>query len=90
MSLCGQWEEVRPRDCVQDFTEKARALFIAQIRESLIRDFKTPIILASYDNNSSAFCWRKCGQIGDFSHIFWEWPLIKGNWEKVKGGIRKI
>uniref|UniRef100_A0A087YQ60 Reverse transcriptase zinc-binding domain-containing protein n=1 Tax=Poecilia formosa TaxID=48698 RepID=A0A087YQ60_POEFO len=52
-----------------------------------MRFFRTPIVIASYDNNASNLCWRKCGQIGDFSHIFWECPKVKGYWEGVKREI---
>lgn len=55
-----------------------------------MRFFKTPLIVSSYDHNTSALCWRNCGQIGDFSHIFWECPLVKVYREGVKGEINKI
>lgn len=55
-----------------------------------MRFFKTPIIMASYNNNVSALCWRKCGQIVDLSHIFWECPVVKHFWDKVTAEIKKI
>lgn len=33
-----------------------------------VRYFKSPLVIASYDNNSSP-CWRGCGTIGDLSDI---------------------
>ncbi|KAJ0059923.1 hypothetical protein NL108_015598 [Boleophthalmus pectinirostris] len=55
-----------------------------------MRFFKTPIITATYNRDISALCWRKCGHIGDFSHIFWECPVIKVYWDNVTKEIKKI
>lgn len=35
-----------------------------------MRFFRIPIVISKYDNKSNALCWRQCGLVGDFSHIF--------------------
>ena len=55
-----------------------------------MRYFKTPIVIAKYDKKYSPLCWRGCGLIGDFSHIFWDCPKLQKLWEEVKREIREI
>lgn len=55
-----------------------------------MRHFRTPIITGSFDKNISALCWRNCGHLGDFAHIFWECPKIKEYWEEVNKEIKKM
>lgn len=56
-----------------------------------IRYFNTPLIISSYVKEPSVeLCWRKCGKIGDHSHIFWDCPVIEGFWKSVKEEIGKI
>lgn len=37
-----------------------------------------------------ALCWRKCGNIGDTTHIVWDRPVIRGFWDNVKKEIDTI
>ena len=41
-----------------------------------IRYFKAPSVTSKYDKNNSYLCWRKCKQIGDHTHIFWDCPIL--------------
>ena len=53
-----------------------------------IRFFNTPFIISSFVKNPNvALCWRKCGTIGDTTHIFWDCPSIQGFWDDVKKEI---
>ena len=55
-----------------------------------MRYFKTPLVIAKYDKKYSPLCWRGCGLIGDFSHIFWDCPKLQKFWEEVKREISEI
>ena len=53
-----------------------------------IRFFNTPLIISTYVKNSStALCWRKCGNTGDTTHIFWDCPVLSGFWNDIKREI---
>ena len=55
-----------------------------------IRYFNSPLVISAYDRHASPLCWRRCGLVGDFSHIFWDCPKIQTFWENVKNEICKI
>ncbi|KAF7646198.1 hypothetical protein LDENG_00191690 [Lucifuga dentata] len=55
-----------------------------------MRFFKTPLVIANYDNKSNPLCWRGCGLMGDFSHIFWDCPKIQTYWDEVNKKIGEI
>lgn len=56
-----------------------------------IRCFNTPLAISSYVKESIVeLCWRKCGKIGDHSHIFQDCPLIREFWMRVKEETDKI
>lgn len=56
-----------------------------------IRFFNTPLVISSYVKNSNlALCWRKCGNIGDTTHIFWDCPVLQGFWGDIKKEIDTI
>ena len=56
-----------------------------------IRFFNTPFLISKYVQGPSvALCWRKCGKIGDHTHIFWDCPVIEGFWKSVKEEIGNI
>ena len=55
-----------------------------------MRYFKTPLVIAKYDKKYSPLCWRGCGLIGDFSHIFWDCSKLQKFWEEVKREISEI
>ena len=48
-----------------------------------MRFFRTPLVISGFDKKASPLCWRGCGLVGDFSHIFWDCPLLKLFWENV-------
>ena len=56
-----------------------------------IRYFNTPLIISRYVKEPNVeLCWRKCGNIGDHSHIFWDCPVIQEFWKRVKVETDKI
>lgn len=56
-----------------------------------IRYFNTPHMISTFVKETSvALCWRKCGKIGDHTHIFWDCPKIQEFWKCVKKEINKI
>lgn len=56
-----------------------------------IRFFTTPLVISQYTKNpNAALCWRKCGIVGDTTHIFWDCPVIQGFWDKVRKEINSI
>ena len=48
-----------------------------------IRYFITPSITSRY-SNTSQMCWRGCGLVGDFTHIFWDCPKILDFWTNIQ------
>ena len=55
-----------------------------------MRYFKTHFVIYGYDKRSSPLCWRACGVIGDFSHIFWDCPKLQIYWKEVMRVIGEI
>ncbi len=56
-----------------------------------IRYFNTPYVISKYVKEPSvALCWRKCGKIGDHTHIFWDCPKIQEFGKNIKKEIDKI
>ena len=55
-----------------------------------LRFFKTPLIISKFDKTKTNLCWRQCGQIGDFTHIFWDCPKLKLYWEGIRAELSKI
>lgn len=56
-----------------------------------IRFFNTPFIISSFVKTPNvALCWRKCGNIGDTTHIFWDCPVLRGFWGEIKKEIDTI
>lgn len=53
----------------------------------VMRFFRTPSIIFSFDKSKSKLCWRNCNQIGDHTHIFWDCPILKPFW---RGVMREI
>ena len=53
------------------------------------RYFNTPSITSKYSNTSN-LCWRGCGRVGDFPHIFWDCPNIQGFWKDVQKQIKRV
>ncbi len=41
-----------------------------------MRFFRVPLVVAKFDSSRLAQCWRDCGEVGDYVHIFWEYPKI--------------
>ena len=39
---------------------------------------------------SSDLCWRGCGMLGDFQHIWWDCPTIKTYWKEILAQIKII
>ena len=56
-----------------------------------IRFFKTPSVLSKFaDNTAAIYCWRRCGMVGDHSHIFWDCPMMLPFWKGIKSEIDKV
>ncbi len=56
-----------------------------------MRFFRVPLVVAKFDSSSQlAQCWRGCGDVGDYVHIFWECPKIQVYWQGVKREISKV
>ncbi len=56
-----------------------------------MRFFRVPLVVAKFDSSSQlAQCWRGCGEVGDYVHIFWECPKIQVYWQGVKREISKV
>lgn len=54
-----------------------------------MRFFNTPSITSKYSNTSD-LCWRGCGSVGDFTHIFWDCPKLLDYWKNVQKEIKQI
>ncbi len=47
--------------------------------------FNTPYVISTYVKELSVvLCWRKCGKIGDHTHIFWDCQKIQEFWKNIK------
>ncbi len=58
--------------------------------KNMIRFFRTPKIRKELVSNQQP-CWRSCGHMDvDHTHIFWSCQKIKGYWDKIWWGLRKI
>lgn len=55
-----------------------------------LRYFKTPFIISKLDNSKTNQCWGQCGQIGDYTHVFWDCPILKTFREGIRHEISKI
>lgn len=55
-----------------------------------MRYFKTPSVTSKYDKNNTNVCWRKCKQIGDYTHIFWDCPILIPFWQGIQAEIQGI
>lgn len=75
----GKWQKCLSSPNWREFSWKIRMRF-----------FRTPIVIANYNSKASDLCWWGCGQIGDYSHIFWDCPKVKAYWEPIKREIGKI
>lgn len=51
-----------------------------------MRYFNTP----SKYSNTSDLCWRNCGKVGDFTHIFWDCPKILDFWKSIQTELRGV
>lgn len=58
--------------------------------KTIMRFFRTPSIIHSFDKNKSNLCWRNCNLIGDHTHIFWDCPVLKPFWKEVQGEIQNM
>lgn len=54
-----------------------------------MRYFNTPAVITKY-SNTSELCWRGCGLVGDYTHIFWDCPKIVEFWKSVQKEISQI
>ena len=55
------------------------------------RFFKTPSVVSKFaDNPAAIYCWRRCGMVGDHSHIFWDCPMMLPFWKGIKSEIDKV
>lgn len=54
-----------------------------------MRYFITPCITSRY-SNTSEMCWRGCGLVGDFTHIFWDCPMILDFWKNIRKEIKHV
>lgn len=48
--------------------------------------FRTPLLISRF-NHTSDKCWRGCGLIGDFTHIFWDCPKLSTYWKGIQKEI---
>lgn len=56
-----------------------------------LRFFRTPFVISRFVKNpSAALCWRRCGKIGDHTHILWDCPVISEYWKGIKEEIETI
>lgn len=53
------------------------------------RWYLVPTHLAKYYPQSSPLCFRGCGHLGTLLHTLWEYPRIRGYWNKIFQFIRK-
>lgn len=54
-----------------------------------MRFFNTPSVTSKYSNTSD-LCWRGCGSVGDFTHIFWDCPKLLDCWKNVQKETKQI
>ena len=54
-----------------------------------MRYFITPCITSRY-SDTSEMCWRGCGLVGDFTHIFWDCPKILDFWKNIRKEIKLV
>lgn len=56
-----------------------------------IRYFHTPLFISKFViDPPAALCWRQCGKTGDYTHIFWDCPVILEYWKNIKEEMEKI
>lgn len=49
-----------------------------------------PVKLKQIFPTSSDRCWRGCGHLGDFTHIWWDCPTIRPYWEEILAQVKTI
>ena len=54
-----------------------------------MRYFYTPFITSKYSKTTD-LCWRECGAVGDYTHIFWNCPKIQDFWKNIQKEIKLI
>lgn len=54
-----------------------------------MRYFNTPSITSKYSNTSD-LCWRNCGKVGDFTHIFWDCPKLLDFWKSIQWELGEV
>lgn len=55
-----------------------------------MRFFRTPSVTCHFSKNKSNLCWRNCKNVGDYSHIFWDCPILIPFWQGVIREIQNI
>ncbi len=54
------------------------------------RFFRTPETMAKMNSNQKSTCWRGCGEtIANYSHIFWQCPLLDNFWKSIFAIVNK-
>uniref|UniRef100_A0A669F849 Uncharacterized protein n=1 Tax=Oreochromis niloticus TaxID=8128 RepID=A0A669F849_ORENI len=43
-----------------------------------------------FDINTYELYWRGCGQMGDFTHIFWDCPVLFDLWKGLQKEIKQV
>lgn len=57
----------------------------------ITRYFRTPHIIAKWNQTGSDKCWRQCGQhIGNHTHIMWSCPKLEDYWKEVFDALKEI
>ncbi|KAF7641838.1 hypothetical protein LDENG_00270620 [Lucifuga dentata] len=54
-----------------------------------MRYFKTPLEIVKYEKYNK-ICWRGCGLVEDFAHVFWDCLKLQDFWNKVSREIKTV
>ena len=45
--------------------------------------YLTPVRLAQFNKSNSQYCWRGCGEVGSFQHMWWHCAKIAVFWDII-------
>uniref|UniRef100_A0A803TA48 Reverse transcriptase zinc-binding domain-containing protein n=1 Tax=Anolis carolinensis TaxID=28377 RepID=A0A803TA48_ANOCA len=86
----------------KNFTEKLIGTWIDNIpkikhiriketqRKIISKWYRTPLQVAHITGNTSNKCWHNCGEIGTFSHMWWDCRKIQNFYRKIRKIMEEI
>nr|XP_033788575.1 uncharacterized protein LOC117354740 [Geotrypetes seraphini] len=91
----GGWGSAISWDTWEDIWKEVSSVGIAALLiengyKVIFRWYYTPQVLARWRGGVNVLCWRGCGEVGTYLHMWWHCGRVRGFWTEVFSRVSRI